>query len=111
MYMRFKKGDVYPEYSSLRHDPMGTSIFFQSLAKMGYQVETVVEMELPEDVNPQETILFYLSPSFIVSKDTKEEIISFILSGGRVFLSDKQNNRLMIFFDTKIDPNENIQSF
>jgi hypothetical protein len=102
MSMRFVKGDVYPQYSSLRHDPMGTSIFFQSLKKMGYRVETIMEEKLPENVNPQNTILFYLSPSFYISKDAREEIISFILGGGRVFVSDKHNNRLLSFFDTKI---------
>ena len=107
MAMRYRKGDVYSRYSSLRHDPMGTSIFFQSLKKMGYQVETIREAKLPEDVNPQDTILFYISPSLYISKESREGIIGFILEGGRVFISDKHGNRLMNFFDTHIVYNEN----
>ena len=29
--MRFEKGDVYPVYSSLRTDPLGTKVFYESL--------------------------------------------------------------------------------
>lgn len=107
MSMQYRKGDIYPQYSSLRHDPMGTSIFFQSLKKMGYKVETIMEERLPENVDPQNTILFSLSPSFFISKESREEIISFILRGGRVFVSDKHDNRLMSFFDTHILSGEN----
>lgn len=107
MTMRYKKGDVYPQYSSLRHDPMGTSILFQALNKMGYQVETIMEEKLPEDINPHDSILFYISPSFLISKETRDHIIGFILRGGRVFVSDENSNRLMDFFDTKVVYNEN----
>ncbi|MGA1842817.1 MAG: DUF4350 domain-containing protein [bacterium] len=107
MTMRYKKGDVYHQYSSLRHDPMGTSILFQALKRMGYKVETIMEEKLPEDINPQDSMLFYLSPSLLISKETRDQIISFILRGGRVFISDEHNNRLMGFFDTKIVYNEN----
>src|SRR2546423_3105348 len=31
---RFEAGDVYPEYSSLRADPLGTMAFFESLEKL-----------------------------------------------------------------------------
>ncbi len=106
MTIRYRKGDVYSQYSSLRHDPMGTSIFFESLKKMGYQVETIMEEKLPEDVNPQNTILFYLSPSLYISMESRKDAISFILAGGRVFVSDKYDNRLMNSFDTYIFSSE-----
>src|SRR5690242_4729142 len=31
--LRYEVGDVYPEYSSLRSDPLGTMILFESLEK------------------------------------------------------------------------------
>ncbi|MBN2418255.1 MAG: hypothetical protein JXL81_02640 [Deltaproteobacteria bacterium] len=38
--IRFSLGDVYPHYSSLRSDPMGTKIFYEGLANLpGYAVE------------------------------------------------------------------------
>lgn len=32
--MRFEKGDVYPVYSSLRTDPLGTKVFYESLSML-----------------------------------------------------------------------------
>ena len=29
--LRYEVGDVYPQYSSLRSDPLGTMIFYESL--------------------------------------------------------------------------------
>ncbi len=31
-WMRFQRGDLYPPYSSLRSDPLGTQVFYESLA-------------------------------------------------------------------------------
>lgn len=36
--MRFAVGDVYPVYSSLRADPLGTKVFFESLEESGIPV-------------------------------------------------------------------------
>ena len=33
--LRFETGDVYPEYSSLRSDPLGARVFYQSLEQVG----------------------------------------------------------------------------
>ena len=32
--LRFKSGDIYPAYSSLRSDPLGTKVVYQSLAEI-----------------------------------------------------------------------------
>jgi hypothetical protein len=32
--LRFESGDVYPQYSSLRSDPLGVKVFFQALEQM-----------------------------------------------------------------------------
>ena len=32
--LRFEAGDVYPAYSSLRSDPLGTMAFYESLGKV-----------------------------------------------------------------------------
>lgn len=101
---RFEKGDVYPRYSSLRHDPMGTSILFDSFKKTGCTVEILTEEKFPEIMNPQDTILFILSPKFAHFPDNEaDRIAGFILSGGRVFMTADNENGLMDFFDTGID--------
>ena len=33
--LRFQTGDIYPAYSSLRSDPLGTRVFYESLANLG----------------------------------------------------------------------------
>jgi len=103
MYQRFKKGDVYPRYSSLRHDPMGTSIFFSSLEKMGCQVRILKEDEIPEHIHPRDTIMFILYPAFHFDQEMKNAMISFILDGGRIVLTDDRSNSLMNFFETRIE--------
>lgn len=43
--LRFESGDVYPEYSSLRSDPLGTMALFESLAKLdGFTVTRDLSM-------------------------------------------------------------------
>ncbi len=34
LLLRFKSGDVYPPYSSLRSDPLGTRVFYESLRRL-----------------------------------------------------------------------------
>ena len=33
-YLRFAAGDVYPPYSSLRGDPLGCKVYFESLERL-----------------------------------------------------------------------------
>jgi hypothetical protein len=52
--LRFESGDVYPPYSSLRADPLGTMALCESLAKLpGLEVrrDTTDRNELPEEKN------------------------------------------------------------
>jgi len=104
MHGRLEKGDVYPRYSSLRHDPMGTSILFDSLRRMGCTVEILTEDEFPKVMEPQNTILFILSPAFDLFSDKEvDRIVGFILSGGRVLMTADDDNGLMDFFHSGID--------
>jgi len=104
MHGRLERGDVYPRYSSLRRDPMGTSILFDSLKKVGCAVEILTEDEFPEVMEPQNTILFIPSPKFDLFPDKEvDRIVGFILSGGRVLMTAEDENGLMDFFNTGID--------
>ncbi|MGA1796783.1 MAG: DUF4350 domain-containing protein [bacterium] len=103
MHRRMEKGDVYPRYSSLRHDPMGTSILFDSLRKSGCTIEVLTEDEFPEVLDPRDTILFILFPTFdLFSNRDVDRIVGFILSGGRVLITTDDDNSLMDFFHTGI---------
>jgi len=41
--LRFEGGDVYPPYSSLRADPLGTKVYYESLEQIGVQVSRNLE--------------------------------------------------------------------
>lgn len=89
--LRFEKGDIYPAYSSLRSDPLGTKILFESIkiispltADRNYQ--PVYRMESGHD-----TTLFSLgmdAGSFdYTDRDTYSAISRFVTSGGRLVVS------------------------
>src|SRR6185312_11842200 len=59
--LRFESGDIYPKYSSLRADPLGTMAFYESLEKIpGINVrrDFSVGNRLPEE---QETVYLHLA--------------------------------------------------
>jgi hypothetical protein len=58
LVMRFERGDVYPPYSSLRSDPLGTRVLFESLKALA--PDTARRWHRPPDqvdLNPATTFL------------------------------------------------------
>src|SRR5207302_10666788 len=54
LQLRFETGDIYPPYSSLRVDPLGTRAFYESLETLrGVTVQRFIEQwtKLPEGRN------------------------------------------------------------
>jgi hypothetical protein len=85
--LRFEVGDIYPPYSSLRSDPLGTMAFFESL-------QTVPGLNVQRDLRAANTMprtqgLTYLhlatSPLewMAMPEETFREIETFLKSGGR----------------------------
>ncbi len=61
--LRFQTGDIYPPYSSLRADPLGTKALYQSLANTG-RVEVRRHYEsIARLPSGNDTTLFYLGSS------------------------------------------------
>jgi len=61
--LRFESGDVYPAYSSLRSDPLGTGALFESLKNLdGVAVQRNYQPLKAITLEPQ-TTLFYLGAS------------------------------------------------
>lgn len=66
---RFETGDIYPEYSSLRTDPMGTEALFESLQAIPGLSVTRNYQPL-DQVQPMGATIFYLGvglPSFLLT--------------------------------------------
>lgn len=89
--LRFESGDVYPEYSSLRSDPLGTKILFDGMKNAGSL--TVDRNYRPMHSLPAgpDTTLFLLGmraqtfQSF--NRDTFNALSRFPASGGRLVIS------------------------
>ena len=89
--LRFEAGDVYPPYSSLRADPLGTMALAESLAKLpGLKLRRDISTanKLPEEKNTT-----YLHLAAEVSDwrqmpvDLFEEIEAFATRGGRLVVT------------------------
>ena len=89
--LRFQTGDVYPPYSSLRSDPLGTRVLYESL-------ENLAELSLQRNyhflhaLEPEpDTTFFYLGTSaddyFPVPQELIEVSDRLAESGGRLVLS------------------------
>ncbi|HYR85749.1 MAG TPA: DUF4350 domain-containing protein [Terriglobia bacterium] len=89
--LRFESGDVYPAYSSLRSDPLGTMAFYESLDGMaGFSVrrDFSTANRLPDG---RETTYFHLAGSMEVwrraPEATLKEIEQFVIEGGRLVIT------------------------
>lgn len=91
LVLRFETGDVYPEYSSLRSDPLGTKILFESM-------KMTVPLTVDRNYRPMYRLpaghnitLFSLGTRAhtltSVQRDTFRALSRFLTSGGRVVIS------------------------
>lgn len=85
--LRFETGDVYPAYSSLRSDPVGTMALFESLQALP-ELNTQRDLR-PTNTMPQSPGLTYLhlatTPALWMGmqEETFREIETFLRAGGR----------------------------
>jgi hypothetical protein len=89
--LRFETGDVYPEYSSLRSDPLGTMALCESLGKMpGLSVrrDYSANNQLPHG---RDTTYLHLAAATYewsrMDESLVKEIEGFVASGGRLAIS------------------------
>ncbi|HTI97266.1 MAG TPA: DUF4350 domain-containing protein [Dongiaceae bacterium] len=89
--LRYDQGDIYPPYSTLRADPLGASVFYESLEQLeDLKVERYFEATLKEDQGQGRTLFvlglrpFQLS---VMPRDEFRTLQQFVFSGGRVVLS------------------------
>ncbi|NIO10225.1 MAG: hypothetical protein GTO40_20355 [Deltaproteobacteria bacterium] len=96
--LRFEKGDVYPPYSTLRADPLGSKVFYESLkilpnleVKRNYSLR-----DLRTSTSPDTWFYLGLSRREMDFFDLKiaEAFEERIQSGGRLFVSIVPEDRL-----------------
>ena len=88
---RFESGDVYPPSSSLRSDPLGTMIFYESLKELpGIQVERdhKAANTLPDGANTTYLHLAAKADDWkTLPTDLYRQIDRFLLQGGRLVIT------------------------
>jgi hypothetical protein len=89
--LRFEAGDVYPPYSSLRADPLGTEAFYESLGKMS---DVTVRRDYSmSDRLPEEPGTAYLHLAAEPGEwawlptESFQEIKNFLARGGRLVIT------------------------
>jgi hypothetical protein len=89
--LRFRTGDVYPAYSSLRSDPLGTRVFYESLENLGdYTIGR--NYRFLKSLKPESnTTFFYLGTSaddyYAVLQELMKIFDRLTQSGGRLVLT------------------------
>jgi hypothetical protein len=86
--LRFEAGDIYPEYSSLRADPLGAKALYESLDKLVAARRNYQPLSKVDD--GRQSTLFYLGVEHGDLRFTPEEwrdFESFAASGGRLVIS------------------------
>ena len=89
--LRFQTGDVYPAYSSLRSDPLGARVLYESLENLG-DITLRRNYRFLHSLKPEpDTTFFYLGTSADDFDPVPEELIEVFdrlaKSGGRLVVS------------------------
>jgi hypothetical protein len=89
--LRFEAGDVYPPYSSLRSDPLGTMALFESLARMP-GISSVRDFNADNRLPAgQGTTYLHLAATREEWSWTPEDLVQgiqgYVLSGGRLVIA------------------------
>ncbi|HXC97802.1 MAG TPA: DUF4350 domain-containing protein [Verrucomicrobiae bacterium] len=89
--LRFESGDVYPPYSTLRADPLGTSALYESLGRVpgiSPSRDFSANNELPEG---RDTTYMHLAGDRdewrYMPEDTFREVETFVRGGGRLVVA------------------------
>ena len=107
--LRFQTGDVYPPYSSLRSDPLGTRVLYESLENLG-DITLGRNYHFLHSLKPEtDTTFFYLGTSADDYHPVPRELIEVFdrlaESGGRLVVSflpiNKKNKKKT---DSKKEP-------
>jgi hypothetical protein len=89
--LRFQGGDVYPPYSSLRADPLGTMALYESLEKLpAYFVHRDLSANDRLPAEPNTTYLHLAGNQHewnYISNDLYREIQGFLARGGRLVIT------------------------
>ena len=86
--LRYEQGDIYPPYSTLRADPLGASVFSESLDRLpGVSAGPYFERTLQEEQGAGRTLFVLGSRPYglaYMSRTEYQTLRQFVFNGGRV---------------------------
>jgi hypothetical protein len=86
--LRYERGDIYPPYSSLRTDPLGTSALYESLERLsGVTPRRYYEAQWQEEQGNERTLFVLGTRPYGLSwlpRAEFERLQNFVASGGRL---------------------------
>ncbi|WP_446009394.1 DUF4350 domain-containing protein [Candidatus Electrothrix sp.] len=92
--LRLENGDFLPAYSSLRKDPMGTAVLYESLLRSGLKVQRNHDPLSRTVLHPNETLLIigHHSTFFGMFRAETEQqaLTSFVEQGGRLVITSTE---------------------
>jgi hypothetical protein len=105
--LRFQAGDVYPEYSSMRSDPLGTMAFYESLGKLpglNTRRDLSTISQLPDGNG---TTYFHLAApasELRIPQNIFREIERFAAAGGRFVITLYPSGGNPVYFSDEPKP-------
>lgn len=89
--LRFDRGDIYPPYSTLRTDPLGTSVFYESLDHVpGVTAQRYFEETFKNDDGRAHALFVLGTETYSLkwlSRSEFETMQRFVFNGGRVVIA------------------------
>jgi len=90
LLLRYERGDVYPAYSTLRADPLGTRALYEALQSNGFTVRRGYH-SLRRELEVKPDSIYYLAMSageiLTFDKDEVANLDNFVRNGGRVVIT------------------------
>jgi hypothetical protein len=91
LLLRYERGDVYPEYSTLRADPLGTRAYYEALDSMRDYPVARGFRSLHRELAVNPNAIFYLGFNVddfaTFTKEDISELDTFVKNGGRVVMT------------------------
>ncbi|MBF0225241.1 MAG: DUF4350 domain-containing protein [Desulfobacterales bacterium] len=124
--LKFQRGDIYPPYSSLRSDPLGSKAFYESIKNLIYTERNYLSLKKFEKLNNGNQTFFCLGISiYDFMLNNEEELKSlekFVKKGGRLIIAffpllkysdssekSKKDNKIVDLWDVSI--NSKLEAF
>jgi hypothetical protein len=88
--LRFESGDIYPAYSSLRADPLGTKVLYDSVASAGLSVRRNFRMPAKLTAGADATMLLLgmsPTPTLAMPAADADGLDRFVEGGGRLVVA------------------------